>query len=114
MRHRVARLEDIPEDTGLQVRVGDHVIALFRRGGSVFALGDACPHMGSPISDGYVDGASVVCPWHGWVFDLRSGRTEFDDEASVTVYRAAVEGSDVYVEVAAADCARDGAPGCSR
>lgn len=106
-RHRVASLADIPEDTGRAVELDGTHIALFRRGGEVFALGDACPHMGAPLSDGYVDGRNVVCPWHGWVFDLRSGRTEFDDEAGVPVYRVVVEGDDVFVEIAAAPCVAD-------
>jgi nitrite reductase/ring-hydroxylating ferredoxin subunit len=104
LRQRVARLADIPEGTGLQVEVGGHTIALFRRGATVHALGNACPHMGAPLSDGYVEGGTVVCPWHGWVFDLKTGVSTFDDDAGVPVYRASVEGDAVFVEVAAADC----------
>jgi len=104
LRERVASLRTIPENEGYQVEVAGQPIALFRKGREVFAIGDTCPHMGAPLSDGYVDGRSVVCPWHGWVFDLKTGASMFDDEAGFPVYRVVVEGDDVYVEMAEADC----------
>ena len=48
-------------------------MALFRRGGEVFAIGNACPHQGGSLCDGMVEGDIVICPLHGWEFDLRSG-----------------------------------------
>jgi NAD(P)H-dependent nitrite reductase small subunit len=104
IRERVASLKAIPENEGVLVEAAGQAIALFRRGTEVFAIGDSCPHMGAPLSDGYVDGNSVVCPWHGWVFDLKTGASMFDDEAGVPAYRVVVEGDDVYVELAEAEC----------
>jgi len=42
--------------------------------GRVYAVNDACPHDGGPLSSGFVEGSSLVCPRHGWEFDLSSGQ----------------------------------------
>ncbi len=45
-------------------------IAVFNVEGVFFACSSRCPHAGGPLSDGFLRGTSVVCPWHGWDFDL--------------------------------------------
>ena len=110
-RHRVAALADIPEDGGLQIEFNGKLVALFRRGGKIHAVGDECPHMGAPLSEGYMDGDTVVCPWHGWVFNLESGECPFDEDSNIPVYTATVEGEDVYLAASSAPCAHKPASG---
>jgi len=100
-RYRVAALSDLNEGEGVPVDVEGTAIALFRRGQEVTAVGDSCPHMGAALSDGYLDDETVVCPWHGWVFELETGRSTFDEESCIPVYRTVVEGDDVFVELPA-------------
>jgi len=47
------------------------------RSGRAFALLDACPHRGMPLSYGWFDGETVQCAYHGWRFDARSGQCRF-------------------------------------
>jgi phenylpropionate dioxygenase-like ring-hydroxylating dioxygenase large terminal subunit len=47
------------------------------RTGRAFALRDACPHRGMPLSCGKFDGANVECSYHGWQFDAHSGQCQF-------------------------------------
>jgi len=42
--------------------------------GEVYAVLDACPHDGGPLSSGFVEGRSLVCPRHGWEFEVSSGQ----------------------------------------
>jgi phenylpropionate dioxygenase-like ring-hydroxylating dioxygenase large terminal subunit len=46
------------------------------KSGRVFALQDACPHRGMPLSCGWFDGAQVECSYHGWKFDAHSGQCQ--------------------------------------
>ena len=48
-------------------------LVLARAGDVVWATGGACPHRGGPLAEGTLDGAFLRCPWHGALFDLRSG-----------------------------------------
>ena len=57
--------------------VGDGMeVAVVRRGDTLHVWRAVCPHMGGPLGEATLcaDGASLQCPWHGYVFDLESGR----------------------------------------
>jgi 3-phenylpropionate/trans-cinnamate dioxygenase ferredoxin component len=49
-------------------------IAIFKSGGSFFALERYCPHARGDLLDGMVENEHVECPVHGATFDLRSGK----------------------------------------
>lgn len=92
MKVRVCRLEDIPK-LGARRYHDDRggTIAIFRSGEDrVFALRDACPHKGGPLSQGIVFGESVACPLHNWCIDLKSGRAAAPDEGSVERFEVRV------------------------
>jgi nitrite reductase/ring-hydroxylating ferredoxin subunit len=94
--HVVGKLEEFPPGARRSVTVGGRAIAVFNVYGKLFALRDNCPHQGASLSAGTVTGsitspgpgcygydrnrAVVTCPWHGWGFDLCSGRSEFDPQ----------------------------------
>jgi nitrite reductase/ring-hydroxylating ferredoxin subunit len=44
-----------------------------RRGNQVFAINEVCAHLGGPLSEGKLDGNTVICPWHGSRYDLATG-----------------------------------------
>jgi phenylpropionate dioxygenase-like ring-hydroxylating dioxygenase large terminal subunit len=46
------------------------------KGGKAFALRDACPHRGMPLSCGRFDGEQVECSYHGWRFEAQSGQCQ--------------------------------------
>lgn len=50
-------------------------LAVFRgRDGSVFACAATCPHGGGPLADGIFGGGRIICPYHAYSFDLRTGQ----------------------------------------
>ena len=69
----VAQIEEIPGDRGLRVSVEGVDIGLYAVDGEIFAMEDTCPHAGSPLSQGELDGCVIVCKAHGWPFDIRTG-----------------------------------------
>jgi len=71
----VARATDVPVGGGLRVRVGTIEIGVFRSGDAYFAIENACPHAGVPLSEGSVDECIVTCPAHGFQYDLRTGHS---------------------------------------
>ncbi|MEZ6188287.1 MAG: Rieske 2Fe-2S domain-containing protein [Planctomycetota bacterium] len=90
-----AKLSALSPGQGTAVEVAGYRLALFRQGDRVYALDEACPHAEGPLSQGEVEGATVYCPWHGWAFDLASGRCR--QGAHVRSYPTEVRGDDVYV-----------------
>jgi nitrite reductase/ring-hydroxylating ferredoxin subunit len=69
----VASLDEIPEDGGLRIVLGELELGLYRVDGELYALDNICPHAGFPLSEGLLDGACVICPAHMWEFDVRTG-----------------------------------------
>jgi nitrite reductase (NADH) small subunit len=69
-------ISTIPRGEGRQFQVGELSIAVFHtRDGNVFATEPACPHKGGPLADGLVGAEKVICPLHGFVFDLTDGHS---------------------------------------
>lgn len=71
-------LSDLPAGTQKSVTVSGQDVALFHHGGKITALCGTCPHKGGPLAEGDIEvGADgvrrVVCPWHGWQFDIATG-----------------------------------------
>ena len=70
----VGAVTDIPLRGARRVPTPGGVIAVFRTGdGKLFALKDACPHKGGPLSQGIVHGHAVACPLHNWSIELATG-----------------------------------------
>ena len=82
------------------VEVKDKRIALFNIGGRYYAIDDTCPHRGGPLSEGDLEGETVICPWHGAIFDLRTGDVKRPPAAiGVTSYAVRVEGEKIEIAV---------------
>ncbi len=56
------------------VHVGDTRVLLACRNGQIYALAEVCAHLGGPLSEGKLEGDSVICPWHASQFALKDGR----------------------------------------
>jgi nitrite reductase/ring-hydroxylating ferredoxin subunit len=74
----VGTLDDLPDGKGHRVEVDDVTVMLVRSGDRVFAIANRCTHQGAPLVRGRVklgeSLATVTCPAHGSVFDLKTGR----------------------------------------
>lgn len=95
----VCRVEDLPDGHVRHVKVGKRDLAIARIGDEVFALSNLCRHAFGPLSDGVIDGHHVMCPWHGWRYDLRDGSTDHP-EADVKTYPTRIANGEVLVRLA--------------
>jgi nitrite reductase (NADH) small subunit len=94
----VARADEIAVGHGALIERDGLPVAVFNAGGGRFyATGPTCPHEDGPLSEGWLEGGAVVCPWHGFDFDPTTGRCNVDHDLSVPVY--AVRVSEGVVEV---------------
>lgn len=115
-RHRVCRVEDLPDGEGKAFDVEGRSIAIFSSGGKFFAYRNVCPHLYAPICHGRIggtmipsepgefvyglEGQVVRCPWHNWEFELSTGRSMFtNDRRRLAPVQLAVEGGWVYADV---------------
>lgn len=96
---RVASLSDLPPGTAKAVEVAGTTLALFNVAGTVFALDNTCLHQGGPLGDGMLDGEVVMCPWHMWEYNVRTGEKVGEPSLKVCRYEVQVENGDIKVAI---------------
>jgi nitrite reductase (NADH) small subunit len=97
---KVVDAETIPVGQGTLVEEGSIAVAVFNAGdGRFYACGAICPHENGPLAEGWLEGEAVVCPWHGFDFDLRTGRCLVDEELAIPVYPVRMSGGSIEVEI---------------
>lgn len=107
-KHVVATAAEIPDGGRKLVEINGRPIAIFHVKDEYFALYDKCPHEGGSLCTGKLtslvgsdgpghyslsrQGEIVRCPWHGWEFDLRTGKSYCDPvKMRVRNYAVSVE-----------------------
>jgi nitrite reductase/ring-hydroxylating ferredoxin subunit len=110
----VAKASDVPDGSRFLVTVGNREVGIFKVRGQYFALLNRCPHLGGPLCRGQLlnpvissgpgsmelDTSQdlITCPWHGWEFDLKTGRSYWNPEHLRTrPFPVAVEPGDEIV-----------------
>ncbi len=94
----VATLADIAPGRMRYVDVDGLPIALANVGGTIYAFGDVCRHEGGPLSAGVLIEDTVTCPWHGWTYNVRTGKAIVPPIGiRIPTYEVRVEGEDIYV-----------------
>jgi nitrite reductase (NADH) small subunit len=96
---KMATLSELPPGGAKEVEHGGRVFAIFNVDGKITAIDGICPHQGGPLADGMLEGTLVTCPWHGWQFDVCTGKTPLGAKLKQTIYEVKVEGQDVLVAV---------------
>jgi 3-phenylpropionate/trans-cinnamate dioxygenase ferredoxin subunit len=95
-----AALADVPPGQPVLVTLNGTRVVLARVGDQVYALGDSCTHSGGPLSEGRLTGTRLACPYHGWMFDVRTGHCLLPSRgAAVPRYPARVSGDQILVEL---------------
>ena len=107
-RHTVGKVSEIPPSSRKIVQVAGRSIGIFNVNGQFYAVRNSCPHQGGPLCLGPTmglvtsdrpgdfkyerEGEILRCPWHGWEFDLATGRSVFDPTRTrVRSYQIEVE-----------------------
>ncbi len=95
---KVGELKDFREGgRGRVVDLDGAKVAVFRTADGFVAFTDACCHMGASLADGMLRDNQIECGWHGWRYDVRTGRNDEREWACLTVYEVKVDGQDVLL-----------------
>lgn len=114
MKHRVGKVGEVRRDGCRVVELNGRRVGVISVDDEFFAIHDRCPHMGASMCQGTVSGTFlsaqppalvygrhdrvVRCPWHGWEFDLETGRSLLEPERiGLRIYPVSVEDGLVVV-----------------
>jgi nitrite reductase (NADH) small subunit len=97
------RLTTQPElpaaDSAKEFPSGDKTICIANVNGVYSAMDNVCLHQGGPLGQGMIENGKVVCPWHGWQYDPKTGAAAHNANAKVAVYPMKIENGDVLIEI---------------
>ena len=87
------------DGTAVRILAAGKPVAVFNRGGNLYAISAICPHMGGPLDKGAVSGVQVRCPLHGSTFDIETGQVVLGPaRAAVRAYRVRAEPGGLVLE----------------
>lgn len=106
---------ELPQGEREVVKIeGDKILLVHHSNGTIYAMKNACTHMGAPLKRGKVnEDATIVCPLHRTVFDLETGKVQewvtwppgvgtvlsaVSKEKNLTVYPTKVEEGVIWVD----------------
>lgn len=96
---RVAAVTDVPEGSIREFSAEGKAIAVANVAGEFYAIDNQCLHNGGPLADGPMEGKMVICPWHGWEYDVTTGKVGQNPTVGVDCYPVEVRGADLFVKV---------------
>lgn len=99
----VAREAEIPEGERKIVDVKGDSIGVFHHKGGWYAIRNVCLHRGGPVATGKLLGDNIVCPWHGYTYDVRTGSLLMDPTAKLQTYPVTIRDGQVWLKVLVPD-----------
>ena len=117
--HAVAEVAEIPPGERKIVEIEGQSVGIFRVGDEYVAILNVCPHEFAPVCMGRVGGTTLpsapgewtwgregeilACPWHGWEFELLTGKALFANRPRLRLFPIKVEGETIYVSLTGSD-----------
>ena len=99
-KFKLAQRNDVPDGPrGLVVEAAGREIAIFNVAGQFYALDNRCLHQAASLGDGFLEGACITCPWHGWQYDVISGNCRNNPKLKLRTFTVRLEGEDIWVEI---------------
>ena len=81
------------------VRIKGKPVLLARVGGEVYGVSNVCPHEGCSFQGGILTGYVLMCPCHGWKFDLRTGEYQEIPMVKLQCYHCRSENGKIQIEI---------------
>ncbi|HYZ65257.1 MAG TPA: Rieske 2Fe-2S domain-containing protein [Nitrososphaeraceae archaeon] len=98
--HKVARIDEIQENKGKEVKIEDARIAIFNMKGKYYAIDALCRHQDGSLAPGKLDGEVVECPLHSWHYNIRTGELlDYLKGVKLTTHQVIVKEHDLYLDL---------------
>ena len=95
---RAGSKSEVAAGTIKEFQVGATSVAVANVGGKFCAINSICAHECGPLGEGELEGQIVTCPWHGWQFDVTTGKVVTSPNLGVDTYPVEVRGDDIFVD----------------
>ena len=94
----IIKSQELAEGSAKLVRARGEEMAVFKNNGQLYGIQNICPHEGGQLCNGWIEGGEVVCPLHGYKFDLKTGACSTDPKLKVRVFKLVAQGDQFLLE----------------
>jgi nitrite reductase (NADH) small subunit len=94
---RAAKTTEIAPGTIKEFQVEGKPVAVANVDGKYYAINNTCLHRGGPLGQGPLEGKIVTCPWHGWEYDVTTGKISQNPAVGVNSYPIEIRGDEIFV-----------------
>jgi nitrite reductase/ring-hydroxylating ferredoxin subunit len=92
-------LADLPPGAIKRIELDGAPVCVANVDGEIYAVSDSCTHARIPLSDGALEGRMIICPWHGAMFDLKTGRAVCGPAVDpLRIYKTRINDDQITVE----------------
>jgi nitrite reductase (NADH) small subunit len=97
---RVCAQSELPQSGRvLEFSVAGRALCVANVDGAICVLDGTCPHEGGPLGEGTIEDGRVVCPWHAYAFDVKTGEAADDPEVKAEILEAKIEGGELRAKL---------------
>lgn len=96
---KVGKLSKLPAGQMLETEVDGEQYVVCNVGGTLYGMSGYCPHAGGPLGQGALHDDTVVCPWHAWEFNCRTGESTGGAIVRVQTYAVKIDGDDILMDI---------------
>ena len=96
---KVCTAGEVKTGCGKSIEINGKAVGVFNVDGKFYAINDVCGHRGGPLAEGELDGTTVICPWHGWRYNVTTGENELIPALPTEKFEVQLQGDDVLVDL---------------
>lgn len=83
----------------MEAEVGGNAYAICNLDGELHAFDGTCPHAGGPLGQGNIEDGRLICPWHAFEYDCRTGANDYDESLKLASFPVKIEGGDILIDI---------------
>ena len=91
--------DGVPVGGSAEVVANGRIFAVFNVDGVFHVIDGICPHAGGPLGKGMLRNNIVMCPWHGWQFDVSTGQHCLNSRICQAKYTVRIEDGRVEADI---------------
>lgn len=99
MNVRLIAVDNLSPGESAEVVAEGRIFAVYNVNGEFRVMDGICAHAGGPLGKGTLDGNVVTCPWHGWQYDVVTGKNCLTETICQASWPVTVEDGHVCIEL---------------